>query len=66
LIGAFYYLRIVKVMYFDNSTQTASITPAKDVSVVLGLNAALLFALGLLPSGLMDLCLGAITAMLKN
>jgi NADH-quinone oxidoreductase subunit N len=66
LVGAFYYLRIVKVMYFDNSTQTASITPAKDVSVVLGLNAALLFALGLLPSALMDLCLGAITAMLKN
>ena len=66
LVGAFYYLRVVKVMYFDNPTQTAAITPAKDVSVVLGLNAALLFALGLLPSGLMDLCLGAITAMLKN
>ena len=66
LIGAFYYLRVVKVMYFDNPAQTAAITPAKDVSVVLGLNAALLFVLGLLPSGLMDLCLGAITAMLKN
>ena len=66
LIGAFYYLRVVKVMYFDNPAQTATITPAKDVSVVLGLNAALLFVLGLLPSGLMDLCLGAITAMLKN
>ncbi len=66
LVGAFYYLRVVKVMYFDNPTQTAAITPAKDVSVVLGLNAALLFVLGLLPSGLMDLCLGAITAMLKN
>ncbi len=66
LVGAFYYLRVVKVMYFDNPTQTAAITPAKDVSVMLGLNAALLFVLGLLPSGLMDLCLGAITAMLKN
>jgi NADH-quinone oxidoreductase subunit N len=66
LIGAFYYLRVVKVMYFDNPTQTADITPAKDVSIVLGLNAALLLVLGLLPSGLMDLCLGAITAMLKN
>ena len=66
LVGAFYYLRVVKVMYFDNPTQTAAITPAKDVSVVLGLNAALLFVLGILPSGLMDLCLGAITAMLKN
>ncbi len=66
LVGAFYYLRVVKVMYFDNPTETATITPAKDVSVVLALNAALLFVLGLLPSGLMDLCLGAITAMLKN
>jgi NADH-quinone oxidoreductase subunit N len=66
LVGAFYYLRVVKVMYFDNPAQTAAITPAKDVSVVLGLNAALLFILGLLPSGLMDLCFGAITAMLKN
>ncbi len=66
LIGAFYYLRVVKVMYFDNPTQTAAITPAKDVSLVLGLNAALLFVLGLLPSGLMDLCLGAIQQMLKN
>lgn len=66
LVGAFYYLRVVKVMYFDSPVQTAAITPAKDVSIVLGLNAALLFVLGLLPSGLMDLCLGAITAMLKN
>ncbi len=66
LIGAFYYLRVVKVMYFDNPTQTAAITPAKDVSLVLGLNAALLFVLGLLPSGLMDLCLSAIQQMLKN
>ncbi len=66
LVGAFYYLRVIKVMYFDPPTQTVAITPASDVRVVLGLNAALLLALGLLPSGLMDLCLGAITAMLKN
>lgn len=66
LIGAFYYLRVVKVMYFDGPTQTAAVSPAKDVSVVLGFNAALLFALGLLPSGLMDLCHAAIQQMLKN
>ncbi len=66
LIGAFYYLRVVKVMYFDSPTQTASIHPRKDVSVVLGFNALLLFLLGLLPSGLMDVCLSAITATLKN
>lgn len=66
LIGAFYYLRVVKVMYFDGPTQAAAVSPAKDVSVVLGFNAALLFALGLLPSGLMDLCHAAIQQMLKN
>jgi NADH-quinone oxidoreductase subunit N len=66
LVGAFYYLRVVKVMYFDTPTQTAAIHPAKDVSIVIGLNAALLFVLGLLPSGLMDLCLNAIQQMLKS
>jgi len=66
LVGTFYYLRVVKVMYFDAPLQRAEITPAKDVSVVLGLNAMLLLVLGLLPSGLMDLCLGAIQQMLKH
>jgi NADH-quinone oxidoreductase subunit N len=66
LIGAFYYLRVVKVMYFDAPVQTACISPAKDVSIVLGLNAALLFILGLFPSGLMDVCFNVIQQMLKN
>jgi NADH-quinone oxidoreductase subunit N len=66
LIGAFYYLRVVKVMYFDAPVQTAAITPAKDVQIVLAINAALLVFLGLFPSGLLDLCLNAIQQMLKN
>jgi NADH-quinone oxidoreductase subunit N len=66
LIGAFYYLRVVKVMYFDAPVQTAAIAPAKDVQIVLSLNALLLVFLGLFPSGLLDLCLNAIQQMLKN
>ena len=66
LIGAFYYLRVVKVMYFDAPVQTAAIAPAKDVQIVLSLNALLLVFLGLFPSGLLDVCLNAIQQMLKN
>lgn len=66
LVGAFYYLRVVKVMYFDAPVQTAVISPSKDVQVVLSINAALLVFLGLFPSGLLDLCLNAIQQMLKN
>ncbi len=65
LIGAFYYLRVVKVMYFDAPTITARITAAIDVRAVLTLNGALLLLLGLLPGGLMALCANAIVKMLS-
>lgn len=64
LIGAFYYLRVVKVMYFDAPTITSKITAAMDVRFVLTLNGALLLFLGLLPGGLMTLCANAIGKML--
>lgn len=66
LIGAFYYLRVVKVMYFDAPVQTAPIQAPLDVRVVLTLNGALLFVLGLLPGGLMALCSGAILRSLAS
>ena len=66
LIGAFYYLRVVKVMYFDAPVQTALIQAPLDVRVVLTLNGALLFVLGLLPGGLMALCSGAILRSLAS
>ena len=66
LIGAFYYLRVVKVMYFDAPVQTATIQAPLDVRVVLTLNGALLFVLGLLPGGLMALCSGAILRSLSS
>ncbi len=64
LIGAFYYLRIVKVMYFDAPTQTATIEAPLDVRAVLSVNGALVLILGLVPGGLMALCAQAMAALL--
>ena len=66
LIGAFYYLRVVKVMYFDAPVQTAPISAPLDVRLVLTVNGALLFVLGLLPGGLMALCSDAILRSLAS
>lgn len=64
LIGAFYYLRVVKVMYFDAPSQTAAINAPLDVRTVLSINGALVLILGLVPGGLMALCAQAIAALL--
>ncbi len=64
LIGAFYYLRVVKVMYFDAPVQTAAIQAPFDVRAVLSINGALVLVLGIVPGGLMALCAEAIRAML--
>ncbi len=64
LVGAFYYLRVVKLMYFDAPTQSAAIVAGADVRSVLSLNGALVLLLGLVPGGLMVLCAQAITALL--
>lgn len=64
LIGAFYYLRVVKVMYFDVSTQTAAVQAPLDVRTVLSLNGALVLLLGVAPGGLMALCSQAIQSVL--
>jgi NADH-quinone oxidoreductase subunit N len=65
LIGAFYYLRIVKVMYFDAATQTAPIDAPVEVRAVLSVNGALVLVLGLMPGGLMDICSSAIRALIN-
>ena len=60
LIGAFYYLRLVKVMYFDEPTETAPIVASGEVRALLSLNGAAVLGFGLLPGGLMALCVTAI------
>jgi NADH-quinone oxidoreductase subunit N len=64
LVGAFYYLRLIKVMYFDNPLTASTVVASADVRVVLCLNGALVLVLGLAPGGLMALCEQSIRQML--
>ena len=62
LIGAFYYLRIVKLMYFDAPLDTAPITASPDARVVMSVNGLAILALGIVPQPLMAVCIHAIHA----
>ena len=64
LVGAFYYLRVVKVMYFDEPITASTVSAPLDVRVVLVINGGLVLGFGLLPGGLMALCANAIVQML--
>jgi NADH-quinone oxidoreductase subunit N len=66
LIGAFYYLRIIKVMYFDAPITASHVVAGADVRLVLCLNGLAIIMLGLLPGGLMALCARAILQMLGS
>jgi NADH-quinone oxidoreductase subunit N len=66
LVGAFYYIRLVKVMYFDEPSDTAPIVATGDVRALLSLNGAAVLLLGLLPGGLMTLCAQAIVKALAT
>ena len=66
LIGAFYYLRVVKVMYFDEPVDTTKIESTNDMRVVLSLNGAAVLALGILPGPLMAVCGTAIVKTLAG
>jgi NADH-quinone oxidoreductase subunit N len=56
VVGAFFYLRIVKLMYFDEPTDTAAIGGSVLMRTVLSANALLAFGLGVLPGSLLQLC----------
>ena len=64
LVGAFYYLRVVKVMYFDEPITATTVSAPLQVRAVLSLNGLLVLGLGILPGGLMTLCSQAIAQML--
>ena len=63
VIGAYYYLRVIKLMYFDDSVDTSPIRARGDVRVLLGFNALAL--VGIMPwvGALMELCRQAIQAL---
>ncbi|MGH8809412.1 MAG: NADH-quinone oxidoreductase subunit NuoN [Noviherbaspirillum sp.] len=66
LIGAFYYLRVVKAMYFDEPVDTTQIFATSDMRVTLSLNGAAVLLLGVLPGPLMAVCATAIVKTLAT
>lgn len=56
LIGAFYYLRIVKLMYFDAPESHAPIVVGQDSALLISANGLGVLLLGLLPGALMSVC----------
>lgn len=64
LIGAFYYLRVVKVMYFDDAIDTSPIVVHKDMYAALSVNALIIMGIGLMPGSLMAMCTVAMSKVL--
>ena len=62
LVGAFYYLRIVKLMYFDEPVDVTPPESRRDTAVVLTLNGLALLLFGILPQPLLGLCALALIA----
>ncbi|MGE0355845.1 MAG: NADH-quinone oxidoreductase subunit NuoN [Burkholderiales bacterium] len=64
VVGAFYYLRLVKLMYMDEPAGELAIGGRADMRLLLSVNAVAVLALGIVPGPLMDLCARAVTASL--
>ena len=61
LVGAFYYLRVVKLMYFDEPVDTAPIEARRDTRILLSMNGLALLLFGIFPQPLMGVCVLALT-----
>ncbi|HEX4880507.1 MAG TPA: proton-conducting transporter membrane subunit, partial [Limnobacter sp.] len=57
LVGAFYYIRVVKSMYFEAPSDESDIVMGNDARALLGLNGIAVIALGLLPAPLLAYCM---------
>ena len=66
LIGAFYYLRVIKVMWFDEPADDRLVASTGEVRALLSLNGVAVLAFGLLPGGLMAMCAQAIVKALTT
>lgn len=56
VIGAFYYLRVIWYMFFDEAVDQAPLDSALDLKLVISVNCLLLLGLGIFPGYLLDLC----------
>ena len=59
VIGAYYYLRIVKLMYFDQPVHVERIILSKTTNLIYSINCLSLLFLGIFPSALITLCINA-------
>ncbi|MES9883909.1 MAG: NADH-quinone oxidoreductase subunit NuoN [Sedimenticola sp.] len=62
IIGAFYYLRIIKLMYFDKPEDETPLSASMDTRVVLSINGLSILLLGLFPAGLLTACAAVFAA----
>ncbi len=62
VVGAFYYLRVVKLMYMDPPAGEVTIDPNPEARWLLSATALAILALGIVPAPLLELCVRAITA----
>lgn len=60
IIGAYFYLRIVKLMYFDKPESMTAIKASQQMRAVLSVNGLLILLLGIAPNTLMAICLSAL------
>jgi len=56
IIGLFYYLRVIKLMYFDDAVEQQPISCGRDMQIALSTNSVAILALGIYPAGLMSIC----------
>lgn len=60
VVGAYYYLRVIWIMYFDAAEDKSVFQAGPDTRLVLSLNGVAVLALGILPGGLLALCISVI------
>jgi NADH-quinone oxidoreductase subunit N len=66
LIGAFYYLRVVKVMWFDEASDAAPIATPFDMRLALSINGVAVVVLGVMPGSLLGACMSAMSKTLGS
>jgi NADH-quinone oxidoreductase subunit N len=66
LIGAFYYLRIVKTIWFDEAVDTSAISTPLDMRIIMSLNGVAIVVMGMIPGSLLAICYSAMQATLAK
>ena len=59
IIGVFYYLRVIRMMYFEKAQAAEPVVAGSEMRVMVSANALAILALGIYPSGLLALCISA-------